>query len=275
LNIVDAQIHLWATETAERPWVRNAVAHWSVPLTAEIALSNMDAVGVDRALIVSPSWEGIYNDVVLAAARKYPSRLGAICRFQSDDPANSSLFEQWADDPAVYGVRVLDWGPTAGWLREGKMDWVWPAAAAAGLPVMIFAPGEYRTIGNIAAANPATKFIICHFGLNPTWRGDEVWLAIDDLLSLAQYENVAVKATSMPSFATDPYPFRSWWNPLQRIVSEFGGSRVFWGSDMSRLSCSYKQLYDLVRDDLSFLKEDEKTGILGASICAWLNWPSD
>lgn len=73
--IVDAQVHLWKEEAADRPWPAwgRRVCHMPEPLSYEKMLSIMDEAGVDRAIVVPPSWEGDRNDYALEAARKYPT----------------------------------------------------------------------------------------------------------------------------------------------------------------------------------------------------------
>jgi predicted TIM-barrel fold metal-dependent hydrolase len=71
--IVDSQIHLWAPETPDRPWIPGGQqrAHLPEPLTYQKFLPMMDESGVERAIIVPPTWPGDNNDHPrLAAQRK-------------------------------------------------------------------------------------------------------------------------------------------------------------------------------------------------------------
>ena len=62
--IVDSQVHIWKEETPDRPWVPGARerlkanGHQTDPFTYEECIELMDRDGVDRVLIVPPSWEG-------------------------------------------------------------------------------------------------------------------------------------------------------------------------------------------------------------------------
>ena len=68
MMIVDSQVHIWGANTLERPWpARQAVkAQRDIPLGKDELLREMDAAGVDRVVIVPPSWEGDRNDLALA-----------------------------------------------------------------------------------------------------------------------------------------------------------------------------------------------------------------
>ena len=67
MEIVDAQVHIWAKDTPERPWPKRNEPHRPEPLGADELLGEMDAAGVDRVIIVPPKWEGERNDLALAA----------------------------------------------------------------------------------------------------------------------------------------------------------------------------------------------------------------
>ncbi len=123
--IVDAQVHTWAADTPDRPWIPGGAvcAHSTDPFEAPNLLAEMDRVGVDRALLVSPTWEGDRNDLVLAAAEYYPDRFGAIVRFDLQDPSHVANVEQWAADSRVCGARVVFFRRSAEWMRDGTADW--------------------------------------------------------------------------------------------------------------------------------------------------------
>jgi len=61
--IVDAQIHLWKAESDDWKWVPGMEPQLPQPFTIERALAMMDEAGVDRAVVVPPSWTGDRNDL--------------------------------------------------------------------------------------------------------------------------------------------------------------------------------------------------------------------
>src|SRR5215468_8557104 len=78
--IVDAQVHLWKAESPDWPWVPGRTPQMPEPFTIEKLVPLMDEAGVDRAVIVPPSWPGDRNDYALEAVRRYPGRFAAIGR---------------------------------------------------------------------------------------------------------------------------------------------------------------------------------------------------
>ena len=67
---VDSQIHLWKAPSAEWPWVPGMTPQMPEPFTIEKLVPMMDDVGVDRVVIMPPSWVGARNDYTLEAARQ-------------------------------------------------------------------------------------------------------------------------------------------------------------------------------------------------------------
>ena len=78
--IVDSQVHMWLAQAPDRPWPADGRgrAHLPYPFTYDKLLPMMDEAGVDRVVIVPPSWEGERNDYGLEAARKYPNRFAVM-----------------------------------------------------------------------------------------------------------------------------------------------------------------------------------------------------
>src|SRR6516225_956794 len=107
--IVDAQVHLWKANTPDRPW-----------------LPMMDEAGVDRAVIVPPSWEGDRNDYALEAVRRYPTRFAIMGRIPVNDPSVGKLLPDWKKQPGMVDIRLTFHPPQWHWLTDGSVDWFWP-----------------------------------------------------------------------------------------------------------------------------------------------------
>jgi L-fuconolactonase len=273
--IVDSQVHVWAADTPERPWPPDGAsyAHLPEPLGGDRLLREMDLAGVDRALLVSPTFEGDRNDLVLETAAAHPDRFGAIVRFPMPDRDSEQRLAGWAADPRVLGARVVFLRGRERWLHDGTIDWFWPVAARLELPVMVFAPGQYDTLGRIALRYPDLRLTVDHLGLDLDLRDGEIVPEVERLLPLADLPNVSVKASSLPSYVTEPFPFPGLHEPIRQVVEAFGPRRVFWGSDLSRLSCDYVELVRLFTDELAFLSQDDRRLIMGGAVCDWFGWP--
>ena len=78
--IVDAQAHLWKAESDDWKWVPGRKPQLPEPFTIEKLVALMDEAGVDRVVIVPPSWPGDRNDYGLEAAKRYPNRFAVMGR---------------------------------------------------------------------------------------------------------------------------------------------------------------------------------------------------
>jgi len=209
-TIVDSQVHLWKAESPDWPWVPGAKPQLPEPFTIERLVPMMDDAGVDRAVIVPPSWPGDRNDYALEAAKRYPDRFAVMGRITLQNPQSAALLPKWKDQPGMLGVRVIfNNDVTIPWLTDGTADWLWPAAEKAGVPVMFFAPGRVSMFARIAERHPQLTLIIDHMGLTAVMAKDNsIAAAVDQAVALAKYPNVSIKMSSAPNMSLEPYPFR-------------------------------------------------------------------
>jgi L-fuconolactonase len=274
--IVDSQVHIWAADTPERPWPAGqaARAHQPTPLTAENLLEKMDAAGVARAILVPPSWEGDRNDVVLAAAHRYPERFAVMGRISLEAPESRTEFGPLAHTDGMLGLRLtFHTKDQQKLLTSGAADWLWPAAAAAGVPLMVHPPHSLPLIDAIATRYPSLRLIIDHLGLVRPKLDHEAFANLSELLALAKRPNIAVKASAVTDYSSEPYPFPILHGYLHQVFDAFGPRRIFWGSDLSRVRHPYRQMITLFTEELAWLSEDDKSRIMGRGLCEWLNWP--
>src|SRR5437016_5132945 len=165
--IVDSQLHLWEPETPERPWdpTARARAHLPEALTYQKALPLMDEAGIDRAIVVPPSWSADDNAHALEAASRHPDRFAVMGRIAVERQESRSLLKTWKSRKGMFGIRLAFNHERTPWIVDGTVDWFWPAAQAAGIPIMIFAPDSPEAIGKVARAFPDLRLIVDHMGL--------------------------------------------------------------------------------------------------------------
>ncbi len=272
--IADSQVHIWGANTPERPWPARAHAQREIPLGAIELLGWMDAAGVDRVVIVPPSWEGDRNDLAIAAADAHPDRFAIMGRFDPEAPGARALIPDWTAQTGMLGMRfsfhisVLQQP-----LLEGKFDWVWSEVEKAGFPLMVLVPHHLMDrVARIAERHPGLKLTLDHLGLASTTKDEEAFRDLDRMLALAKYPNVAAKVSALPCYSTDSYPYRSLHPYLRRVYDAFGPRRMFWGTDQSRSPISYRQGVTLFTDEIPWLSEDDREWIMGRGICEWLGW---
>ena len=276
MHIVDSQLHLWAANTPQRPWPpgRERDAQRPYPITKETLLFEMDLAGVSRAVLVPPSWEGDRNDLALEAARQYPDRFAVMGRLALQDPSAHDLVAGWKKQPGMLGMRFTFHNQhNRHFLTDGTADWLWPAAAQHGIPVMVLVPGSLEVIGGIAARHPDVKLVIDHAGLEVHGKTPAVLDDLPAVCALAKHPNVAVKASGLPGWSTQPYPFPDVHEVARRLFDAFGPRRTFWGTDLTRMPCTYRECIDMFTKELAWLKGEDLEWVMGRGVCAWLGWP--
>jgi predicted TIM-barrel fold metal-dependent hydrolase len=274
--IVDAQVHLWKAETPDWKWVPGLTPQLPEPMTIERILPLMDEAGVDRVVVVPPSWVGDRNDYALEAARRYPDRFHVMGRFPVQDPKAGALLPAWKEQPGMLGIRLIfNNDTTRPWLSDGTTDWFWPAAEKAQIPVYFFAPGQTSKFASIAERHPQLTLIADHMGLTAAMLKDgTIPAAIDQTVALAKYPNVSVKVSAAPGVSAEPYPFRDVAVHLQRVFDAYGPERCYWGSDLTNTFAKgpYRQRVTHFTEELSFLSESDKDWVMGRAILARLHW---
>jgi predicted TIM-barrel fold metal-dependent hydrolase len=267
MQITDAQVHIWGSGTP------SAHHRQTSSFTAEELVKEMDQAGVNGAVLHPPSWDPGSNELAVAAASRYPDRFCILGWFPLDKPEDRKRIETWKQRPGMLGLRwALTRPEQQTWHQDGTMDWLWPAAERAGTPIATMAWRFLPLFRQIAERHPNLKLIIDHLGLVRSAKGAAAFADIDTLCSLASCPNVAVKATGAPGYSAEAYPFRDIHDGLQRIFDAYGPRRFFWGTDITRMPCSYRHCITLFTEELPWLKGNDLDLVMGQGVCDWLGW---
>jgi L-fuconolactonase len=224
----------------------------------------MDEAGVDRAVLLPAAWDRLGNDLVERAAADHPDRFTG---FMAPDIRQPLRLE---DMRSRTGLRFM-FLPEAGWLKNGTADWLWPAAEEAGIPLMLWMPGLLPHLAPILEAHPRLRVALDHLNLGMSPEAS-LTAALDELCELARFPNVSVKVSALACSAVDAYPFASLIPIVRRAVDSFGAERVFWGSDLNRLPCTYRQAVTMFTEEMPMLTQREKRLVMGDAAREWLGW---
>jgi predicted TIM-barrel fold metal-dependent hydrolase len=270
MKIIDAQVHLWS-QTVVPP----GGGHRQVKsFTAEELLAEMAEAGVDAGLNHPPaSWDPTSNALAIEVAKKYPDRFAIMGQFPPEDRSNERLIAGWRNTPGMMGLRwAMLYRNQPAEVKDGTYDWIWPAAEKAGVPVSLQAGVFLKKFRWIAEAHPQLTLMIDHCGLKVLTKDAEALEHLDELLALASLPNVAIKATAAPAYSSQPYPFKNLHDPLHRIFDAFGPDRFFWGTDLTRMTCSYRQCVSFFTEELPWLKGQDLETVMGRGLCRWIGW---
>jgi predicted TIM-barrel fold metal-dependent hydrolase len=219
--IVDAQIHLWTSDTAPPH-------HWRAPYLIDDALREMDAAGIDRAVNCPAVWDPDSNNYAVEAARLHPDRFATLGWFSLDDQAAPTKVDEWLAKPGMLGLRFIIATPEA-WAKfvTGELDWLFEAAHDREIALGLMAPpAGFEQLGALAANYPNARLLIDHLSVSP--------------------------------FAK-----------LPDAIDHF-----FWGTDYTRMHCSWRECLTMFSQRLSWLSDADKEWVLGRGICEWISWDS-
>ena len=165
--------------------------------------------------------------------------------------------------------------PAWRWLHDRTLDWLWVTAEKAGVPIAVLATDSLRRLGQIAERHPRLRLTIDHLG----GRGGTTALKdaaamthITKLVALAKFPNVAVKATGVPHYSSEAYPFPALHSYLRQVYDAFGPHRVFWGTDITKMQCSWRRCVTMFSEELPWLKGRDLELVMGEALCAWWGW---
>jgi predicted TIM-barrel fold metal-dependent hydrolase len=267
MQIVDAQVHIWESGTPVH--IHRQVSHY----TKDELLRDMNEAGVTGALLHPPSWDPRANEVAIEAVKSDPDRLAILGFFDVSKPENRSLIDTWKQQPGMLGLRFAFLRPgEENWMVDGTLDWLWPAAERAGLPIGLLAPNRCKAVGEIAAKHPGLKLMVDHMARPRGSLDDAGWADLGELLALAKHPNVAVKATGAPAYSSEPYPYRNIHQYLRQIFDAFGPERMFWGTDITRMPIPWRQCITLYTEELPWLKGKDLELVMGRALCDWIGW---
>lgn len=190
MAIVDAQVHIWRKGDPSPP-------HITTPYLAEDAIRDMDEAGVDAAILHPPTgWDPDANEQAVEAVLAYPNRFAILGFPPVERPEARAMIPTWKDRPGMLGMRLYFNRPhNQNWPVDGTLDWVWPAAEKAGIPVALLAGDWLPHLGLIAERHPGLKLMVDHMGALRGAKGDAAFPNMKELTALARLPNVAVKLT--------------------------------------------------------------------------------
>ena len=269
--IVDSQIHLWQNG-------RMSGHHRQIPTySKDDALAEMATAGVDCAVIHPPSSLGeAVNALAVEAVQAHPDRFCILGHFDLQSPDREQIVARWRERPGMLGFRFTFNQPhQQAWWTDGSLDWFWKASEKAGLPVGLLAGGHMAALAAIAARHPRLKLHIDHLGRIGGGRGgtdDAAFADLPEMLALARLPNVGVKMSGAPSYSSQPYPYKNIHGYLRQIFEAFGPDRCFWGTDITRMPCSWLQCVTMFTEELPWLKGRDLERVMGGAFVDWLGW---
>ncbi|WP_342593151.1 amidohydrolase family protein [Ramlibacter agri] len=269
---MDIHPHIISTDTSTYPRAPlfGNQSTWSQerPTTPEQLLQAMDDAGVAKAAIVQASTcYGFDNSYVADAVARYPERFTGVFSVDMVAADAAERIHHWVGRKLT-GLRLFTSGSTivgqAPGLADPRSFAAWDCAVGLGLPVVV----QMRTQGMpelqvLLQRYPGATIIIDHMFNAPLDAGPP-YAAAEPLFRLVDHPNVYLKLTSVivrnshKGLATPESFFR-------RVVSEFGASRIAWGSNFPATPGSMPELLQEARSALAWASAEDQAWIFGGT----------
>lgn len=239
------------------------------PMTVETLLEEMDATGVDKAVLVQRgSIYGFDSSYVCDSAWRHPSRLAAVCSIDATAGDCAERVRYWTQGRGAVGIRLMELvkGMDISWLDSPLARTAWAAALDQGVPVCVHffpwnrAEGLTR-LRDILTDMPDLTVVIDHFAAIRSDAGPPDHGADDLLARVADFAGVTVKFTTIPlgrlkAAGIDARPV------VERVAALFGPERMMWGSDVTQSPGSYAEMVALGREAVAGLPPAAQQAIL-------------
>jgi predicted TIM-barrel fold metal-dependent hydrolase len=263
-RIIDPHVHVWKRDP-RFPWARETAKPPEKDATPEMLLELMRANGVERTVIIQVIHYRWDNRYALDAIRRYPKYFRGVARVNPESreaPDDlSRLVEQ-----GFRGVRISPSADAAGdWIRGPLMPPLWKRCRDLKVPMTVLAPvTRMPDAAPLIEKFPELTVVIDHMADCPIGRPAE----LEKLLALARYPKVFVKVSHTWSLSKQPYPYRDTWAQVKRLHAAFGPQRLMWGTDWPLVEnhCGYAKALAIVRDEMDFLNEEDKSWMLSRTI---------
>jgi len=271
---IDSQVHAYERNRPERPW--NGHLEGPEEVTGDDMVAAMDAVGVDGALLISPfSLYGYDASYILEVYGNHPGRFGLIRPFDSQAESVADDIAAWAATPGVVGARIMLTRDEFQADNPG-LNRAFEAGGQAGFPVNVMCSGKLPLLGELARRHPNTQIVIDHVGLVQPFvppAPPEPFADLDNVVSLASLDNVAIKISGAGTLSHQPFPYSDIWEPLGKVFAAYGFDRCLWGTDWTRAVrlLTYEQGVEAFRvtDTLS---DSERSVLMGETLAKIYNW---
>lgn len=272
MSIIDIHPHVISTDTTRYPRapLGGHQSDWSRarPVSVDQMIAAMDRAGIVKsALVQASTCYGHDNSYVADAVASHPDRFTGVFSADVLAPDAPQAMAKWMAK-GLTGMRLFTTGSTmpgqAGWLDDPRSYPAWEFAQKSNLPVCLQMTAQgIPQIRGILERFPKLKVILDHLA-RPVQEDGPPYKGADGLWGLAAFPGVYLKVTERNLVGArggkaTPETF------FGRVVSDFGASRIAWGSNYPASEKPLPDLVKLAQDTLAFLLSSDREWIFSGT----------
>lgn len=248
-GLIDAHVHIWdLPDPVATPFPYRSA-------TLETLLANLNAVGMQRAVLVQPSVYQTDHTYLRTVVTTCPERFAAVALLDPFSPHASSILDELVETIPLRGIRFRLNDRTASEASDSpEIHAVLNRIEQLGLTLSVLtSPPGLDAIHRIAYQHPDLRIVLDHLGSpNRAALADAAYLR--SLRAIQQTPNVWLKLSGFYAFSSEPYPYLDCQPLAHHLLHSFGANRLVWGSDFP-FSCA-RHTYQECVDQLSLLLPD-------------------
>lgn len=266
---IDSHLHVWDLGVSEYAWLGPQHGPIFRTFSPEEAVAELEAAGVDGAVLVQAEDSLRDTEHMLAVADRFPQMVGVVGWVQLDDPAAAvRQLDRWQQHPRFCGVRHLVHNES----RADYLDLPPVRASLAELARRGLAfdvpdawPGHLARVEGVARDLPELTVVVDHLAKPP--RGTdrfEDWR--HTLEAVAAQPNTVAKVSGLYTDAA-PHTVEALEEVWELALAAFGPDRLMWGSDwpVAVLAGGYAEVTGVLWELAGRLSEPERDALLGGT----------
>jgi L-fuconolactonase len=266
---IDAHLHIWDLDLSEYAWLTPDMGALHATFTPERARRELDACGVERAVLVQAEDSERDTELMLDAADRHLWVVGVVGWVQLDHPPTAEKqLDRWQQHSAFCGVRHL--------VHDDPRDDVLSLPAVRrslrvlgerGLPFEVpnAWPRHLAATAALAEALPELRIVVDHLGKPPS--GDEHWSQWRrDLAAVAAQPGTVAKVSGL-QVPGRPFTVRDVRPAWDTALELFGPDRLMWGSDwpLTVLVEGYAGTWEVISTLIGELTAEEQAMLLAGT----------
>jgi predicted TIM-barrel fold metal-dependent hydrolase len=262
-RILDPHVHVWKHD----PRYPFAEGQKVPPRDAapETLIELMKQNGVSKTVIIQVIHYRYDNSFLADVLKQYKGMFQGVCRVDPLDPAAPDHLSQLTEQ-GFRGVRISPAANASGdWITGPLMPPLWARCEKLKVPMTVLAPiSRIPDVGKLVDRYPDLTIVIDHMADCPVGHPEE----LEKLVALKRHPKLFVKISHTWSLSHQPYPWLDSQEIVKTLHHEYGPRRLMWATDWPIIEnvSTYDKALTVVRDEMKFLNEDDKSWMLSKTI---------
>ena len=273
--IIDCHVHVW--ELLPIAPVGPTAPTWTAVTEeagpTELLVDDMNANGVDAAVLVQSSGSTWDNTYVAESTNRNQSRFRSIGLVDPMDPGNAEVAARWMDEFEMSGFRFHpDYYPDDIVLDVDRNGDLFEAIEKRGGILKIHnRVGNVGQMAEVVGKYEGITWIVDHMMYPEPWMAADGWAAYRPVLELARNPNVVMMISDVHNRSDEGFPYGDMHDVVKLAIDAFRIERCIWGTGYPgylREKNGWISLADelrLVREGFDWLTEKEQGMLLGGN----------